>query len=184
MDLHADSEPEAIVISTSDAESTPKRARNAKPFIKSFSFLPSLLKRLQTSGTSGTHARKYAETKPGRQVADHRPITNYNNNYFINGGRGGSGGEGGDQGGDGGTGQGPTVYFGQPHERESSDFQTIRLGDLKLVKDVRLGLQFGVVGRQSRGVSVRRMYHAKIRRDPGTVTAVMYQGDGAEEVGS
>ena len=36
------------------------------------------------------------------------------------GGRGGSGGVGGDQGGDGGTGQGPTVYFGQPQAQEPS----------------------------------------------------------------
>ncbi|KAF7353178.1 hypothetical protein MSAN_01505400 [Mycena sanguinolenta] len=96
-------------------------------------------------------------------------------------GFGGSGGEGRDQGGDGGTGQGPTVYFGQPEARESSEFQTIRLGDLKLIKEVHLSLQSGVVGRQSRGVGVQRIYHAKIRRDPGAVTVAMYQGDGAEE---
>ncbi|KAJ6464426.1 hypothetical protein C8R45DRAFT_1023963, partial [Mycena sanguinolenta] len=52
MDLHADSEPEVIAISTSDVESTPNRAGNAKPFVKLFSFLPSLLRgRFQTSGT-------------------------------------------------------------------------------------------------------------------------------------
>ncbi|KAJ6464523.1 hypothetical protein C8R45DRAFT_501368 [Mycena sanguinolenta] len=64
-----------------------------------------------------------------------------------------------------------------------SDFRTIRLGDLKLVKEVRLSSQSGVVGRQSRlgGLSVRRIYHAEIRRDPGPVTVAMYQGDGAEQ---
>ncbi|KAJ6464515.1 hypothetical protein C8R45DRAFT_1024283, partial [Mycena sanguinolenta] len=153
MDLHPDSEPEVIVISTSDAESTPKRARNAKPFIKSFSFLPSLLRRFQTSGTSGTQTQKY-----------------------------GSGGEGLDQGGDGGTGHGPTVYFSQPQVREPSDFQTIRLGDLKLIKEVRLSPQSAIVGHQSQRVGVRRVYHAEIRRDPGTVTVATYRGDGAEDV--
>ncbi|KAJ6464503.1 hypothetical protein C8R45DRAFT_500971 [Mycena sanguinolenta] len=178
MDLHADSEPEVIVISTSDAESTPKRAKKAKPFIKSFSFFPSLLKgRFQTSGTSETPARKYSESKSGRQAAEH-PVNNYN--YHISGGRGGTGGEGRDQGGDGGAGHGPTVYFGQPQDREQSEFQAIRLGDLKLFKEVRLSLQSGVVDHESRGVGVRRIYHAEIRRDPGPVTVAMYQGDGAE----
>ncbi|KAF7334348.1 hypothetical protein MSAN_02379700 [Mycena sanguinolenta] len=49
--------------------------------------------------------------------------------------------------------------------RESSDFQTIRLGDLKL----------------SAGVGARRIYHAEIRGDPATVTVAMYQGGGAKE---
>ncbi|KAJ6464421.1 hypothetical protein C8R45DRAFT_499264 [Mycena sanguinolenta] len=178
MELHPDCEPEVIAISTSDVESTP-RARNAKPFVKLFSFLPSLLRgRFRTSGTSGTNTRK-SETKHGRQAVE-RLVNNYTN-YYISGGFGGSGGESLDQGGDGGTGKGPTVYFGQPYAREPSEFRTIRLGDLKLVKEVRLSLQSGVVGRQSRGAGVRRLYHAKIRRDPGTVTIAMYQGDGAEE---
>ncbi|KAF7330725.1 hypothetical protein MSAN_02445100 [Mycena sanguinolenta] len=62
-----------------------------------------------------------------------------------------------------------------------SDFQTIRLGDLKLVRDVRLSPESSTVHRQSRGVGVRRIYHAEIRRDPGPVTVAIYQGDGAEE---
>ncbi|KAJ6464430.1 hypothetical protein C8R45DRAFT_1023997, partial [Mycena sanguinolenta] len=195
MDSQADSDAEFIVVSSSDyTESAPYPspvfpqisglANNAKLLAKSFGFLPSLLgarvTEVQASGTARTHSRKYSE----RQIADHRSVTNYNNNYFINGGQGGSGGEGGDQGGDGGTGQGPTVYFGQPQDRESSDFQTIRLGDLKLVKEVCLGLQSGVVDRQSRGVGVRRIYHAEIRRDPGPMTVAVYEGDGAEEVSS
>ncbi|KAF7337249.1 hypothetical protein MSAN_02277400 [Mycena sanguinolenta] len=97
-------------------------------------------------------------------------------------GRGGSGGEGGDKGGDGGTGQGPTIYLGQSQAQEPSEFRTIPRGDVKLVKEVRLSPQSGVVGRQSRGVSVRRaVYHAEIRGDPGTVTVAVYQGNGAEE---
>ncbi|KAF7337230.1 hypothetical protein MSAN_02275400 [Mycena sanguinolenta] len=71
------------------------------------------------------------------------------------------------------------VYNSPPEQ--SSDFQTIRLGDVKLVKEVRLSPQSAVVGRQSRGVGIRRIYHAEIRRDPGTVTVAMYQGVGAEE---
>ncbi|KAF7353124.1 hypothetical protein MSAN_01499800 [Mycena sanguinolenta] len=31
------------------------------------------------------------------------------------------------------------------------------------------------------GACARRIYHAEIRRDPGTVTVAMYQGEGAEE---
>ncbi|KAJ6464518.1 hypothetical protein C8R45DRAFT_501252 [Mycena sanguinolenta] len=177
MDLHADSKPE-FVVSTSDyAESTPRRARNPKPLVKSFSFLPSLLRgRLPTSIKSKTRTRKYSETKQGRQAAE-QPV----NNYYITGGFGGSGGEGLDQGGDGGAGHGPTVYFGRPQDREPFEFRTIRLGDLKLVKEVRLSLQSGVVGRQIQAAGVRRIYHAEIRREPGPVTVAMYQGDGAEE---
>ncbi|KAF7366363.1 hypothetical protein MSAN_00892800 [Mycena sanguinolenta] len=62
-----------------------------------------------------------------------------------------------------------------------SEFRTIRLGDVKLVKEIRLSLQSVLVGRQIQGVGVRRVYHAEIRRDPGPVTVAMYQGDGAED---
>ncbi|KAJ6464533.1 hypothetical protein C8R45DRAFT_1174745 [Mycena sanguinolenta] len=64
---------------------------------------------------------------------------------------------------------------------QPSEFRTIRLGDVKLVKEVRLSPQSGIVGHQSRGVGVRRIYHAAIRRDPGIVTVAMYQGNGAED---
>ncbi|KAF7353220.1 hypothetical protein MSAN_01509800 [Mycena sanguinolenta] len=160
MDTRADPDGEFIVVSTSDyAESAsypnavfPQASRlasNAKLLVKSFSFLSSRLgARVAEVGTAGTHTRKYPETKPGRQAIEHTVNKYYN--YHITGGFGGPGGEGGDQGGDGGTGQGPTVYFGQPEAREPSEFQTIRLGDLKLVKEVRFDLQSGVVGRQSR----------------------------------
>ncbi|KAF7353205.1 hypothetical protein MSAN_01508200 [Mycena sanguinolenta] len=187
MDPQADSDEEFVVLSTSDCtESASAQASGLKSsaelFAKSIGFLPSLLgtrvTEFQASGTARTHILKYSETM-GRQIADHRSITNYN--YNIQGGFGGSGGEGFNQGGDGGTGQGPTVYFGQPQERESSDFRTIPRGDLKLVKEVRLSTESGVVGCQSRGVGIRRIHHAKIRGDPGTVTVAIYQGDGAEE---
>ncbi|KAF7353211.1 hypothetical protein MSAN_01508800 [Mycena sanguinolenta] len=181
MDPQADSDDEFIVFSTSDytdSASYPSAQAgglksNAKLFVKSIGSLPSLLEarvtECQASGTARTHIRKYSETM-GRQIADHRSVTN----YYINGGRGGSGGRGGDQGGDGGVGHGPTIYFGQPQEREPSEFRTIRLGDVKLVKEV-------VVGHQRQGVVARRIYHAQIRRDPGTVTVAMYQGDSAEK---
>ncbi|KAF7353182.1 hypothetical protein MSAN_01505800 [Mycena sanguinolenta] len=191
MDPQADSEAEVIVLSTSDnvdsAESTPvvsphasRRSRKAKPFLESFSFLPSLRREsVKTAGIRKTRTRKYWEAKLGRQGTKHTVNKYYN--YHITGGFGGSGGEGHNQGGDGGIGQGPTVYFGQLQEQELSEFQTIRLGDLKLVKEVCLSLQTGVVGRQSRGLGVRRIYHAEIRRDPGPVTVVMYQGNRVEE---
>ncbi|KAF7353142.1 hypothetical protein MSAN_01501700 [Mycena sanguinolenta] len=70
---------------------------------------------------------------------------------------------------------------GNKSAQEPSDFPTIRLGDLKLAKEVRINTQSGVVGRQNRGACARRIYHAEIRRNPGTVTVAMYQGEGAEE---
>ncbi|KAF7334325.1 hypothetical protein MSAN_02377300 [Mycena sanguinolenta] len=175
MDPQADSDEEFIVLSTSDYTESASHTRNVESFIKPFGFLPSLLRgSFKSSGTSEAYTRKYSEAKPGRDAAE-RLVNNYYSSYHITGGFGGSGGEGHTQGGDGGTGQGPTVYFGQPQERESSAFRTIRRGDVKLVgKEV-------VVGRLSRGLGVRRIHHAEIRGDAGTVTVAMYQGDGAEE---
>ncbi|KAF7353189.1 MFS general substrate transporter [Mycena sanguinolenta] len=200
MDLHADSEAEVIVLSTSDnVESTPyvlfvcwfnlaplkilrrrlsprqqtrKKCQTLHQTVQLFAFASE--RKLQILGNKRSPPW---ETKPRRQATEHTVNKYYS--YHIAGGFGGSGGDGHNQGGDGGIGQGPTVYFGQPQERELSEFQTIRLGDLKLIKEVRLSLRSGVVGCQSRGVGVRRIYHAEIRRDPGTVTVVMYQGDGA-----
>ncbi|KAF7353237.1 hypothetical protein MSAN_01511500 [Mycena sanguinolenta] len=175
MDPQADSDEEFIVLSTSDYAESASHTRNVKSFIKPFGFLPSLLRgSFKSSGTSEAYTRKYSEAKPGRDAAE-RLVNNYYSSYHITGGFGGSGGEGHTQGSDGGTGQGPTVYFGQPQERESSAFRTIRRGDVKLVgKEV-------VVGRLSQGLGVRRIHHAEIRGDAGTVTVAMYQGDGAEE---
>ncbi|KAF7353198.1 hypothetical protein MSAN_01507500 [Mycena sanguinolenta] len=116
-----------------------------------------------------------------RQIVDQRSVTN----YYINGGFGGSGGEGRDQGGEGGIGQGPNVYFGQPQEREPSEFRTIRLGDIKLIeefKEMRSSPRWSVVGRQTSGASVRQVYMAKLEsRESGHMTVAIYQGDGAEE---
>ncbi|KAF7353163.1 hypothetical protein MSAN_01503800 [Mycena sanguinolenta] len=191
MDPQADSDEEFIVVSTPDCTESasypgapfPGLKSSAELFVKSIGFLPSLLgarvTEFQGSGTSRTHIRKYSETIK-RQIVDQCSITNYN--CVINGGRGGSGGEGGDKGGDGGTGQGPTIYLGQSQAQEPSEFRTIPRGDVKLVKEVRLSTESGVVGRQRRGVSVRRaVYHAEIRGDPGTVTVAVYQGSSAEE---
>ncbi|KAF7353159.1 MFS general substrate transporter [Mycena sanguinolenta] len=190
MDPQADSDQEFIVVSTPDcteSASYPSAQAaglksSANLFVKSIGLLPSLLgarvTEFQASGTTRTYTRKYSETM-GRQIVDQRSVINYN--YNIHGGRGGSGGEAGNQGGDGGAGHGPTVYFGQPQERALSGIQTIRLEDINLMKTIRLDPHSDVVGCRSRGVGVRRTYHAEIRRDPGTVTVVMYQGDGAED---
>ncbi|KAF7353235.1 hypothetical protein MSAN_01511300 [Mycena sanguinolenta] len=182
MDPQAESDEEFIVLSTSDyadSEST-SHPKNVEPFIKPFSFLPSLLRgSFKISGISEARTRKYSEIKPRRQATEHTVNKYYS--YHITGGFGGSGGEGGDQGGDGGIGQGPTVYFGQLQAPEASGIQTIRLEDINLMRTIRRDPHLDVVGRQSRGVGVRRVYHAEIRRDPGTVTVVMYQGDGAED---
>ncbi|KAF7353108.1 hypothetical protein MSAN_01498100 [Mycena sanguinolenta] len=198
MGLRPDYDPEVVVLSTSDnIESAPHAtATKAKPFLKSFSFLPSLRREsFKTSGTSEAHTRKDSETKPRRQAAE-RLINNYN--YYITGGRGGSGGEGGDQGGDGGAGHGPTVYFSQPQARDPSgiswllgivgqrtEFRTIRLGDINLIKEfkeMRSSPQFGLVGRRTPGASVRRVYIAKLEgRDSGHMTVAMYEGDGAKK---
>ncbi|KAF7353274.1 hypothetical protein MSAN_01515300 [Mycena sanguinolenta] len=96
-------------------------------------------------------------------VAEHLVI-NYNYRVKIIGGSGGSGGGGGDQGGYGGAGHGPNVYFGQPQAQEPSAFRAIRLEDIKLAEEVRLS-QSGVAGRQSRGMGVRRIYHAESPSD-------------------
>ncbi|KAF8199269.1 hypothetical protein K438DRAFT_1759166 [Mycena galopus ATCC 62051] len=65
------------------------------------------------------------------------------------------------------------------------EFEPIRLGNIMLqkeFKEMRIDDQSGIVGRQSRGTSVRRVYTAELRRDPGCVTVAMYEGDGAEQV--
>ncbi|KAF7353209.1 hypothetical protein MSAN_01508600 [Mycena sanguinolenta] len=192
MDPQADSDEEFIVLSASDCTESasalfPQAAglkSSAELFVKSIGLLPSLLgarvTEFQASGTTRTYTQKYSETM-GRQIVDQRSVTN----YYISGGRGGSGGEGGDKGGDGGTGQGPTVHFGQPQEREPSKFQRIRLGDIKLIKEfkeMRSSPRWSVVGHQTSGASVRRVYKAKLEgRESGHLTVTMYEGDRAEE---
>ncbi|KAF7353232.1 hypothetical protein MSAN_01511000 [Mycena sanguinolenta] len=170
MDPQADPDGDFIVVSTSDYTESTSYAGTVFPQAGGLTNNAKLL--LEPT------FEKNSETM-GRQIADHRSVINYN--YNIHGGRGGSGGEGGDQGGDGGAGHGPTVYFGQPQEREPSGIQTIRLEDINLMRTIRLDPHSDIVGCRSRGVGVRRIYHAEIRRDPGTVTVAMYQGDGAED---
>ncbi|KAF7334339.1 hypothetical protein MSAN_02378800 [Mycena sanguinolenta] len=177
MDLHPDSDPEIIVLSTSDTKSTPypavvspeasRRARKAKPFIKSFGFLSSLRRReLQNLGD---------KENPHSEILGNKT---WQASYRAHGQQAASealGGEGGNQGGDGGTGQGPTVYFGQPQEREPS-------GDINLIKEMRSSPQSSLVGRRTPVASFRRVYKAKLEgRESGNMTVALYEGDGAEE---
>ncbi|KAF7353275.1 hypothetical protein MSAN_01515400 [Mycena sanguinolenta] len=186
MDPQVESDEEFIVLSTSDyanSEST-SHPKNVEPFIKPFSFLPSLLRgSFKISGISEARTRKYSEIKPRRQATEHTVNKYYS--YHITGGSGGSGGEGHNQGGDGGVGQGPTVYFGQPQEREQSEFQRIRLGDIKLIKEFKemhSSSRWSVAGRQTPRTTVRRVYKAKLEGpESGYMTVAMYEGDGAEE---
>ncbi|KAJ6464560.1 hypothetical protein C8R45DRAFT_1024395, partial [Mycena sanguinolenta] len=117
----------------------------------------------------------------GMQAVD-RLVTNYH--YYISGGIGGSGGDARDQGtgGGGGAGHGPTVYLGRPPQETLSSFQTIRLGDLDLIKEIRLNEGSRVVGRQNRRAGARRMYSANlvVRESERKVTVAMYQGDSSE----
>ncbi|KAF7353267.1 hypothetical protein MSAN_01514600 [Mycena sanguinolenta] len=183
MDPQADSDEEFVVLSTSDYTESASYAF-AELFVKSIGFLPSLLgakvTEFQSSGAARTYTRKYSETM-GRQIVDQRSVTN----YYISGGRGGSGGEGGDKGGDGGPGHGPTVYFGQHQAREPS-------GDIKLIKEFKemrsnaqlsvVSPRWSVVGHQTPGANVRRVYKAKLEgRESGHMTVAVYEGDGAEE---
>jgi hypothetical protein len=51
------------------------------------------------------------------------------------------------------------------------------------MKEIRPTGPSGVVGRQSRGVGVRRMYTAQIVGGGWPMTVAMYQGAGAEKAG-
>ncbi|KAJ7369208.1 hypothetical protein DFH08DRAFT_984163 [Mycena albidolilacea] len=70
-----------------------------------------------------------------------------------------------------------------PPPEQSAAFRTILLGDLKLLKEIRMNHESGVVGRQSQRTNARRMYYsAKVVGGvcrPMTVT--LYQGDDTEE---
>ncbi|KAJ7712072.1 hypothetical protein B0H14DRAFT_3902408, partial [Mycena olivaceomarginata] len=66
--------------------------------------------------------------------------------------------------------------------QELTGFRTILLGDIKLVKELRLNDESGVVGRQNRETRVRRMYSAKVMGgETGRMTVAMYQGARVEE---
>jgi hypothetical protein len=59
------------------------------------------------------------------------------------------------------------------------------MGDIKLVKELRLNDESGVVGSQSRVTRGRRMYSAKVMGgETGQMTVAMYQGARVEEVSS
>jgi hypothetical protein len=59
------------------------------------------------------------------------------------------------------------------------------MGDIKLVKELRLNDESGVVARQNRDARVRRMYSAKVMGgETGRMTVAMYQGARVEEVSS
>ncbi|KAF7337206.1 hypothetical protein MSAN_02272900 [Mycena sanguinolenta] len=194
MELHADPEPEVIAPSTSDNvelqvppysgvvsphRDASRRARNAKPSLKSFSFLPPLRREsFKTSGIRNIRIRKYWETKFRRRATEHTANNYYNYHVRVTGGFGGSGGEGLDQGGNAGAGYGPTIYFGQPQDREAS-------GDINLIKEFKemcSSPQSSVGGRQTPRATVRRVYTAKLEgRESGHMTVAMYEGNGAEE---
>ncbi|KAJ7821212.1 hypothetical protein B0H14DRAFT_2831995 [Mycena olivaceomarginata] len=71
--------------------------------------------------------------------------------------------------------------FNSLPEQPPAAFRTILLGDIKLMKEIRPTGPSGVVGRQSRGVGVRRMYTAQIVGRGWPMTVAMYQGAGAEK---
>ncbi|KAF7374164.1 hypothetical protein MSAN_00298100 [Mycena sanguinolenta] len=54
------------------------------------------------------------------------------------------------------------------------DFQTIPLGDIDLQREIRLKNDFGAI-------RLRKLHSAQIRREQSKMTAVIYQGDGAEQ---
>ncbi|KAF7353338.1 Kinase-like protein [Mycena sanguinolenta] len=122
------------------------------------------------------------------QMTDHLVTNNYH--YYISGGVGGAGGIGRDKGigGGGGTGHGPTVNICAPPREEESEFRTIRLGDIKLRKEISRKYDYGVVNFES-GLNqcavvrrvVRRLYSGEIHGDPAPVSVAIYEGDRAEE---
>jgi hypothetical protein len=63
-------------------------------------------------------------------------------------------------------------------------FRTILLGDIKLLKEIRMNDESGVLGRRSQRTSARWMYYAAkvVGGEPGPMTVALYQGDDTEEV--
>ncbi|KAF7337253.1 Kinase-like protein [Mycena sanguinolenta] len=185
MDLHADSDPEVIIVSTSDPESTPYALfvfcwLNLMPLKTPGGCLsPPQQTRKGCQIFEATYTRQCSEIKPGRQAAEHL-VNNYN--YFI-------------------TGEGEAVLVERvtravtevpgmvlPYISASSSLekhQKIRLGDVNLIKEfkeMRSSPQSSVVGRQTPGASIRKVYTAKLEgHESGHMTVAMYEGDGAEE---
>ncbi|KAJ7871825.1 hypothetical protein B0H14DRAFT_3131718 [Mycena olivaceomarginata] len=70
-----------------------------------------------------------------------------------------------------------------PAPEQPAAFRTIRLGDIKLLKEILMNDGSGVVGRQSQRTSARRMYYSAkvVGGEPGPMTVALYQGDDMEE---
>jgi hypothetical protein len=61
----------------------------------------------------------------------------------------------------------------------------IPMGDINLLEEIHLNNETGVVGRHHpESTRVRRMYSARVDGRKAGLTVAVYQGDGAEEVGS
>ncbi|KAJ7818992.1 hypothetical protein B0H14DRAFT_3147653 [Mycena olivaceomarginata] len=76
-----------------------------------------------------------------------------------------------------------TNHVYNPPPEQPAAFQTILLGDIKLLKEIHMNDESGLVGRQSRRTSARRMYYSAkvVGGEPGPMTIAMYQGDDIEE---
>jgi hypothetical protein len=63
-------------------------------------------------------------------------------------------------------------------------FRRIPLGDINLLKVIRMNNESGVVGRQSQRTDAQQMYYSAkvVGGEPGPMTVAMYQGDDMEEV--
>ncbi|KAF7337290.1 hypothetical protein MSAN_02281600 [Mycena sanguinolenta] len=192
MDLHPDSDPEIIVLSTSDAKSTPypgvvspeasRRARKAKPFIKSFSFLPSpperelqnlrdkenphseILGNKTWQASYRAHSTTFDQSaQAALEALGERALARAAMEVLAK-----------------------VLRYISANPRLGNhlvylEFQIIRLGDIKLIKEFK-EMRSSVVGRQMPGASVRRVYMAKIQgRESGHMTVAMYEGDGAEK---
>ncbi|KAJ7369212.1 hypothetical protein DFH08DRAFT_833355 [Mycena albidolilacea] len=70
-----------------------------------------------------------------------------------------------------------------PPPEQPAAFRTILLGDIKLLKEIRVNDESGVVGRQSQRTNARRMYYSAkiVGGEPGPVTVALYQRDDTEE---
>ncbi|KAJ7369190.1 hypothetical protein DFH08DRAFT_833286, partial [Mycena albidolilacea] len=70
-----------------------------------------------------------------------------------------------------------------PPPEQPAAFRTILLGDIQLLKEIRVNDESGVVGRQSRRTSARQMYYSAkvVGGEPGPMTVALYQGDDTEE---
>ncbi|KAJ7814760.1 hypothetical protein B0H14DRAFT_2849519 [Mycena olivaceomarginata] len=70
-----------------------------------------------------------------------------------------------------------------PPPEQPAAFRTILLGDIKLLKEIRMNDESGVVGRQSQRTSARPMYYSAkvVGGEPGPMTVALYQGADTEE---